>query len=181
MEESRLQGKTLYCCFVDFKKAFDIVPQSELWNRMAEIDMPLEYRVARLYEQVKCQLKMDSGFSKHFLSNMGVKQGCPLSPTLFGLCIDKLEEVVNKVAREEGLNSPKLMQHVILLLLYADDVVLFSYDVDSMQHLLGVLEEFCHSSGLAVNVEITKMMVVQTVQTHHYPMLTYRGEHIQFV
>ena len=38
-------------------------------------------------------------------------------------------------------------------------LVLFSYDVDSMQHLLGVLEEFCHSSGLAVNVEKTKMMV----------------------
>ena len=64
--------------------------------------------------------------------------------------------------REEGLNSPKLMQNVILLLLYADDVVLLSYDVDSMQHLLGVLEFFCHSSGLAVNVEKTKMMVVQS-------------------
>ena len=50
-----------------------------------------------------------------------------------------------------------------------------------MQNLLGVLEEFCHSSGLAVNVEKTKMMVVQTIQPHHYPMLTYRGEHIQFV
>ena len=55
---------------------------------------------------------MDSGFSKYFLSNMGVKQGCSLSPTLFGICIDKLEGVVNKVAREEGLNAPKLMQHV---------------------------------------------------------------------
>ena len=88
---------------------------------------------------------------------------------------------MNKVAREEELNAPKLMQNVIVLLLYADDVVLFSYDVDSMQHLLGVLEEFCHSSGLAVNVEKTKMMVVQTIQPHHYPMLTYRGEHIQFV
>ena len=63
----------------------------------------------------------------------------------------------------------------------ADDVVLFSCDVDSMQHLLGVLEEFCHSSGLAVNVEKTKMIVVQTIQPHHCPMLTYRGEHIQFV
>ena len=31
-----------------------------------------------------------------------------------------------------------------------------------MQNLLGVLEEFCHSSGLVVNVEKTKMMVVQT-------------------
>ena len=100
---------------------------------------------------------MDSGFSKHFLSNMGVKQGCPLSSTtLFGLCIDKLEEMVNKVAREEGLNAPKLMQHVILLLLYVDDVVLFSYDVDSMQHLHAVLETFYHSSGLAVNVEKSK-------------------------
>ena len=108
MEESRLQGKTLYFCFVDFQKAFNTIPRSELWNRMIEIDMPLEYKVviARLYEHVKCQLKMDSGFSKHFLSNMGVKQGCPLSPTLFSLCIDKLEEMVNKVAREEGLNAP---------------------------------------------------------------------------
>ena len=48
------------------------------------------------------------------------------------------------------------MQNFILMLLYANDVVLFSYDVDSMQHLLGVLEEFCHSSGLVVNVEKTK-------------------------
>ena len=48
------------------------------------------------------------------------------------------------------------MQNVILLLLYANDVVVFSYDVDSMQHLLGVLEEFCHSSGLAVNIEKNK-------------------------
>ena len=77
---------------------------------------------------------------------MGVKQGCPLSPTLFGLCIDKLEEVVNRVAREEGLDAPKLMQQVILLLLYADDVVIFSYDVDGMQRLLGALKAFCQSS-----------------------------------
>ena len=39
------------------------------------------------------------------LSNMGINQGCPLSPTIFGLCIDELEEVVNSVAREEGLDG----------------------------------------------------------------------------
>ena len=120
---------------------------------------------------------MDSGFSKQFLSNIGVKQRCPLLPTLFGLCIDKLDEVVKKVARKQVLNNPIFMQNFILFLLYANDVVLFSYDVDSMQHLLGVLEEFCHSSGLAVNVEKTKRMAMQTIQPHHW--LTYRGEHIQ--
>ena len=54
----------------------------------------------------------------------------PLSPTLFGLCIDKLEEVVNRVAIEDRLDAPKLMLQVILLLLYVEDVVLFLYDVD---------------------------------------------------
>ena len=75
MEESRLQGKT-NCCFVDFKKAFDIVSQIELWNRMVETHT-IEYRVvvARIYKQVKCQPKMDCGFSNPFLSSMGVKAG----------------------------------------------------------------------------------------------------------
>ena len=43
MEESQLQGKTLYCCFVDFKKTIDNVPQSELWSRIVEMGMPSEY------------------------------------------------------------------------------------------------------------------------------------------
>ena len=83
--------------------------------------------------------------------------------------------------RKEWLDLLKLIQHVILLLLYADDVVIFSYDVDGMQRLLGALEAFCQSSGLTINVDKTKMMVVQTIQPHQYPMLTYKGEHVQFV
>ena len=50
--------------------------------------------------------------------------------------------MVNRVG-EEGLDAREIMQHVILLLLYANDVVMFSYDVDGMQHLLGALEAFC--------------------------------------
>ena len=68
--------------------------------------------------QVRCQLNTENGFSHQFLSNMGVKKGYPSSPTLFSLCIDKLDEVVNKVAREEGSDVPKLMPQVIFLLLY---------------------------------------------------------------
>ena len=44
MKESQLQGKTLHCCFMDFTKVVDIVPRSELWKRMIEIGMSLEYR-----------------------------------------------------------------------------------------------------------------------------------------
>ena len=56
MEESRLKGKPLFCRFVDFKKAFDMVPRDGLWQRMEHIGVPKHLRdaVARLYEKVRC-------------------------------------------------------------------------------------------------------------------------------
>lgn len=70
MEESRLKGKTLHCCFVDFTKAFDTIPRSGLWQRMEHIGVPMHLRVAvaQLYQQVRCQLKTQTGLSKEFLS-----------------------------------------------------------------------------------------------------------------
>ena len=60
MENSQLQGKTLYCCFEEFKEAFQIVPKHEHWKRIIEIKMILECNVvvAQLYKQVRCQLQL---------------------------------------------------------------------------------------------------------------------------
>ena len=38
MEESRLRVKGLYCCFVDFNKAFDMVPREHFWRLMEELE-----------------------------------------------------------------------------------------------------------------------------------------------
>jgi hypothetical protein len=44
----------LFCCFVDFRKAFDMVPRKNLWNMLEEIKVPLELRVVAIsmYENV---------------------------------------------------------------------------------------------------------------------------------
>jgi hypothetical protein len=64
---------------------------------MEELGVPIHLRatVHRLYEEVKVKIRMSTGISEIFRSDIGVKQGCPLSPTLFGLYIDKLEEWLN--------------------------------------------------------------------------------------
>jgi hypothetical protein len=40
-KESKANKKPLYCCFVDFKKVFDIVPHEVLWQVLASVATPL--------------------------------------------------------------------------------------------------------------------------------------------
>ena len=126
-------------CFVDFKKAFDTVPRPELMDRMHQIGVPLsiQHGVQKLYEQVLCKLRMKDGFSESFVSNMGVKQGCPLSPTLFGLYIDELEEVITKQSTREEVDGPSIGTYTLPILLYADDVILMTHSYK------GILDVMC--------------------------------------
>ena len=43
MEESRLRGKGLNCCFVDFYKAFDMVAREHLWGCIEKLNVASEY------------------------------------------------------------------------------------------------------------------------------------------
>lgn len=37
-----MQGKQIYCSFVDFRKPFDTVPRVRLMRRLQEIGVPIE-------------------------------------------------------------------------------------------------------------------------------------------
>jgi hypothetical protein len=110
-EEFRNTKTNFFFCFVDFRKYFDMVPRKNLWNRLEEIKVPLELRVAtiRMYEKIIYKFKNTEGWSKEINYNISVKQGCPLSPTLFGIYIDKLEDCLEKA----GCVSPTLTSIVI--------------------------------------------------------------------
>ena len=53
-EECHNKKFDLFCCFVDFIKAFETIPRNNPWNRLEELMVPFElkYVAIRLYEKV---------------------------------------------------------------------------------------------------------------------------------
>ena len=45
VEECCNDKGNLLCCFVDFRKAFDMVPRNNLWNILEELNVPFELRL----------------------------------------------------------------------------------------------------------------------------------------
>ncbi len=74
---------------------------------------------------------------------------------MFGLYIDKLEEWLNKV-NGEGI---QLVEYVIKLLLYADDLILIAKTTQGLREHLKNLEIFCTEVRMEVNTFKTKIMV----------------------
>jgi hypothetical protein len=159
-EEFRNTKANILCCFVDFRKTFDMVPRKNLWNRLEEIKVPLELRVSsiRMYDNFISKFKTTKGCSKDIKCNIGVKQGCPLSPTLFRIYIDKLEECLEKA----GCVGPTLTGIVINLLLYADDIVFMTSSPHDLENQLRILKDFCSNMGMTVNIDKTKVMIIKS-------------------
>ena len=62
IDQAKARKKKLYSCFVDFRKAFDIVPRERLFDRHKSLKIPYDMIcvIYALYEQgfgcVRCQL-----------------------------------------------------------------------------------------------------------------------------
>jgi hypothetical protein len=76
-----------YWCFVDFHKAFDTMPQYFLVERLNALGLPplVVSLVMALCETIVGNAYTRAGVTEDVHSIIGVKQGYPLSPTLFGI------------------------------------------------------------------------------------------------
>lgn len=81
---------------MDFK--WPLTPSQERnYGKLVEIGVPSKWKAAiqMLYEQVKDKIKTKEDFPESFNTNIGMKQGCPLFPTLFRVYTNNLEKWIN--------------------------------------------------------------------------------------
>ncbi len=138
---------------MDFKKAFDTIPRDLLWQVLEDLASVGRYR-----QDQACLHHPEEGLTPTFPCRIRLKQGCPLSPLLFGLFIDGLQKRLNAL---EGDAQTILGQLVVRLLLYANDLALMSHTLAALQKQLDVLQAFCYERQLTVNVKKTKVVVFE--------------------
>lgn len=78
----------LYACLVSLCKAFDSIPCSKLWEHLFGIGV--QGKTLDAWKSYYTNVRVCVDISAPFDSTMGVKQGCPKSPTLFGLYKEQL-------------------------------------------------------------------------------------------
>ncbi|PNY01103.1 ribonuclease H [Trifolium pratense] len=93
----RMTGKVGYFAIkVDLTKAYDMIDWSFIHNILREIDLPevIISAIMHTVTSVQTNVKWNGERANYFRMQRGNRQGDPISPYLFVLCMDKLSHLI---------------------------------------------------------------------------------------
>lgn len=101
--------------------------------------------IKNLYQNSFTNFHVNGEISDSIQIKRGVRQGCPLSPTLFNLCLESLLKKIQIKHKDDGFNIPLDNGEILNFTVqaYADDVILISHSPEAMQRMLNTVEKFC--------------------------------------
>ena len=157
MSKLKKLGKRGLIILIDFEKAFDSLEWGYIFKvlRVRNFGKDFITWIKLLYND-PCSCVINSGFfSQQFLPERGCRQGDRLSPYLFILAIEPL---VMDIISHNNIKGIKIENDQCKIRQYADDIFLLLEEGDnSLQESLNTFQEFCHCSGLKMNMEKTQM------------------------
>ena len=145
-------GKYIYACFVDFRKAFDTVPRHIMFQKLLSHGITGKFynSIKNMYTQDFACVDTGENLTEKFRINQGVKQGCILSPLLFNIF---LSDLTNEL--ENGESDPVKIDNTVTLnsLIWADDLLLLSESERGLNNMLNNLHEYTKTNLIQVNLE----------------------------
>uniref|UniRef100_T1IQ89 Reverse transcriptase domain-containing protein n=1 Tax=Strigamia maritima TaxID=126957 RepID=T1IQ89_STRMM len=154
---NRKRGGKLFACFIDFKAAFDKISIGRLFEKLWQMGVRgrMFAMLKSIYGRTGNIVMTGLGSSDIFWTTEGVRQGCPLSPVLFSLYINDLEENWTK----RNIGGAVMGKSKIFALKFADDIVTFAVDREGLTEMLLDLERYTQKNSLVLNVQKSKIMI----------------------
>jgi hypothetical protein len=108
-----------------------------------------------LYRDAKLCVIQHGIFSEFFNISRGCRQGDPLSPYLFLLCVEILGIMIRKETNIKGI---KIGNTEYKLFQYADDTgIILDGTEQSLRNVIHLLDQYAKYSGLTPNLDKTVM------------------------
>jgi hypothetical protein len=108
---------------------------------------------------VQTNVKWNGVRADFFKTQRGIRQGDPMSPYLFVLC---MEDMLSHIISEAVYDGDWIVSH----LMFADDLLLFDQATGrQMQCVMNILNKFCLLSGQKVSIEKTSILFSNDVRT----------------
>jgi len=164
--------------FIDLTKACDWVNRDAMWWILHIYKVP--FRIVQLLEDLHLgtltTVRLGGQVGKEFIVNSDVCQGCVVAPLLFNVIPDfmvkhALANMLKDTKVSMGYHGDgrmlfeqrakgDLMLHEIFLLLYVDDMVMFSTKPESLMLMLKAMDNAVERFIMHINASKTKIMYV---------------------
>ena len=175
-EKCREQRQPLFIAFIDLTKAFDLVSRDGLFKILPKIGCPprLLSIIRSFQEDMKGTVVFDGSTSAAFNIQSGVKQGCVLAPTLFGIFFAVMlkhafgpaaEGIYLRTRTDRKLFNlsrlrakTKVQLRCLRDFLFADDAPVTAHSAEDLQQLMTRFSDACQDFRLTISLKKTQVM-----------------------
>ena len=184
--------KRLYCAFIDYKKAFDLIDRASMWLKMRKIGVTGKILnvIQNIYKNANSCISVNGDMSELFSCNVGVRQGENLSPLLFSIFLNDFQEFIgnaynglkflNKLAKDTFTREDDFIINPNSLL-YADDTIILAESPEDLQKALNAVKDYCDRWHLTVNASKTKVVIFSRGKVRKKPSFYYANETLEIV
>ncbi|KAF1325661.1 reverse transcriptase, partial [Globisporangium splendens] len=151
LDQTRRLHRKLYLVWYDLRDAFGSLPQQLMWSVLADMGAAPEFvqRCRTLYADASFTItNAADGTTQPIRREVGVFQGCPLSPLLFITALAPLQRVLERldgvgVALADGVRP--------CCAAYADDIKVYCDSADGIRRCHDAVTQFLSWTGLRAN------------------------------
>lgn len=154
---------------IDLKKACDSVNWEFIEEMMAALQFPWKFIrwIMACVSSTSFSLMINGSLCRFFKGEKGLRQGDPISPLLFVICMEYLSRILKEVSRYQGFNFYQGCRLLKMChMTFADDLILFcGGDYYSMFILLRGFATFSATSRLEANKGKSEIYMTCNVDT----------------
>ena len=150
IEHSRTTKTPLGILLLDQEKAFDKVSQDFLWKVMEKMGFQETFInwIRSLYHGASSQIRIGDELSEKINLERGVRQGDPISPLLFTLC---MEPLIQAIQTDPLINGYTANEVSFKTSAYADDLTVFISSGSDALRVEYWMDTFSKASGATFN------------------------------